>query len=246
MPGIEDIAATYVTAGNLDRELKGWMRAVQPYQWRKVEPLRAKDSALLVVDMTRAFVEQDRPLASPNARAIVARTARLVQAFRSAGRPVIWIVQGHHSVAHDRGKHLAAWWPMPVLEGTGDVQLAAGLDAGGDKIIIKRRYSGFYQTDLECTLRCLEVRQVVICGVLTNVCPLMTALDAFVRDFAVYYVADCTASINRSLHVAALQMLAGWCGFVVRSREIVNWLASSGLKAGGIRSSGKKGAGKAT
>ncbi|MBU4212903.1 MAG: cysteine hydrolase [Kiritimatiellae bacterium] len=243
MPGLEDIAETYVTAGSLDRELEDWMREVQPYQWRKVEPLRAEDSALLVIDMSKAFVEQDRPLASPNARAIVARTSHLVQSFHSADRPVVWIVQGHHSVEHDRGKHLSSWWPTPVLEGTSDVQLATGLDARDDKIIIKRRYSGFQQTDLECTLRCLEVRQVVICGILTHVCPLTTAFDAFVRDFSVYYVADCTASINRSLHVAALQMLAGWCGFVVRSREIINWLSCHGLKADGIKSFGKTDAG---
>ena len=224
MPGPEDIVETYVTAKSLDDELEGWMREVQPYRWRGVEPLRADAAALLVVDMTKPFVEQGRPLASPNARAIVPPVAALVHAFRSAGRPVLWIVQGHHSVEHDRGEHLSGWWPLPLLEGTTDVELAAGLDAGDDKVIVKRRYSGFYQTDLECTLRCLEVKQVVICGVLTHVCPYATAFDAFARDFSVYYPADGTASMNRSLHVAALQSIAGWCGFVVRSRQILNWL----------------------
>ena len=163
---------------------------------------------------------------SPNARAILPRLTSLVDGFRSAGRPVLWIAQGHHSVAHDRGKRLASWWPTPILEGSDDVAMATGLDvAPGEKVIVKRRYSGFYQTDLECTLRCLEIEHLVICGVLTHVCPYTTAFDAFSRDFWVYYPADCTASLNRDLHIAALRSIAGWCGYVVRSREVMGWLS---------------------
>ena len=105
------------------------------------------------------------------------------------------------------------------------MEIASGLEvAAGEKVIIKRRYSGFYQTDLECTLRCLEVKQVVICGVLTNVCPYITAFDAFFRDFCVYYAADCTASLNRELHIGALCSIAGWCGYVVGGRDVIGWL----------------------
>jgi len=229
LAGVEDIVDRYVTSDSIDKELDEWMREVRPYQWREVEPLQNADAALLVIDMTKPFVEDDsRPLYSPNARAIVARTSEVVDAFRAANRPVIWIVQGHHSVEHDRGGHLSSWWPLALLEGTSDVEMATGLDAMNEKIIVKRRYSGFYQTDLECTLRCLKVKQLVICGVLTHVCPYATAVDAFMRDFKVYYVADCTASLNRSLHIAALQSVAGWCGHVVAAGEIVKWLLVGG------------------
>jgi len=226
MPGPQDFAETYVTPETLDAELEGWLNELEPYQWREVEPFRKEAAALLVVDMTKPFVERG-PLASPNARAIVARIASLVKSFRSALRPVLWIVQGHHSVQHDRGKRLSSWWPVPLLEGTDDVEMASGLDVMPDeKVIIKRRYSGFYQTDLECTLRCLGVEQLVICGVITNVCPFATAFDAFFRDFCVYFPADCTASLNRDLHLAGLRSIAGWCGYVVRACDIIKSLSS--------------------
>jgi len=226
MPGPQDLAETYVTAETLDAELEGWLNELKPYQWREVEPFRKEAAALLVVDMTKPFVERG-PLASPNARAIVARIASLVESFRSALRPVLWIVQGHHSVQHDRGKRLSSWWPVPLLEGTDDVEMTSGLDVMPDeKVIVKRRYSGFYQTDLECTLRCLGVEQLVICGVITNVCPFATAFDAFFRDFCVYFPADCAASLNRDLHLAALRSIAGWCGYVVRTRDIIKSLSS--------------------
>jgi len=227
MPGPKDFSQTYVTADTLDRELAGWMEQLRPFQWRQAPPLEPDRSALLVVDMTRPFVDQDRPLASPNARAIVARVGELVEAFRSAGRPVLWIVQGHFSVPHDRGEHLAGWWPTPILEGTGDVELAEGLAARPDeKVILKRRYSGFHQTDLELTLRCLGVGQVVICGVLTHVCPFVTAFDAFQRDFVVYYPPDATASLSRELHLAGLRAMSGWAGHVVPAAALIAQLGA--------------------
>ena len=45
------------------------------------------------------------------------------------------------------------------------------------------------------------------------------------RDFAVYYLADCTASLNRALHVTALQSVAGWYGHVVPARDVIKWLS---------------------
>jgi len=113
-----------------------------------------------------------------------------------------------------------------MLEGTDDVELAAGLEAAeGEKVIIKRRYSAFYETDLELTLRNLGVKQVVLAGTLTNVCPFATAFDAFERDLCVYYPADATAALNRELHLAALKTIAGWCGYVVRTSDIVHALS---------------------
>lgn len=225
MPGVPDITDSYITPDTLDAELDAWMREISPYQWREAPSLRPELSALLVVDMNRPFVDAGYPLSSPNARVIVPRLAAVVATFRQVRRPVIWIVQGHFSVPHDRGAHLAGWWPTPLLEGTDDVALCEGLSAAADeKTIVKRRYSAFYGTDLEITLRCLGVRQVVIGGVLTHVCPFTTAADAFMRDFEVYYLADGTASLNRELHVNALKAIAGWCGHVVTVEQVIAWM----------------------
>ncbi|HUW55800.1 MAG TPA: isochorismatase family cysteine hydrolase [Planctomycetota bacterium] len=225
MPGPKDFSETYVTPETLDAECAKWMAEIAPYRWREVEAVERDAVALVVVDMTRPFVD-DGPLATPNARAVLPRVAELVDAFRMAERPVLWTCQGHHSVEHDRGKRMADWWPTPILEGTDDVELASGLEAApGEKVIMKRRYSGFYQTDLELTLRNLSVKQVVICGVFTHICPFATAFDAFERDLCVYYPADATASLNRELHVTALKIVAGWCGYVVRARDIISELA---------------------
>ena len=223
--GLEKVAENYVTSRTLDRDLEAWMREIRPFQWRPRPPLRKRTSALVVVDMTRPFVEKGYPLSSPNARAIVPRMRRTVTAFRKAGRPVLWLAQGHHSVASDRGELLAAWWPRPLLEKTADVEMARGLLPRNDeKVIVKRRYSGFFETDLDLTLRCLKITDVVVCGVLTHMCPYLTAFDAFMHGYRVFYPADLTASINRALHLHALRSVAGWCGYVVSADWICRTL----------------------
>ncbi len=236
MPGATGFATSYVTAESLDQELERWLEETAPYRFRPVTP-PGPSTALLVVDMTRPFVDDGRQLSSPNARVILPRVAALAEGFRAGGLPVLWLVQGHHSVPHDRGKLLASWWPTPILDGTPDTELAEGLAAApGEKVIVKRRYSGFHQTDLDLTLRCLGIESVVICGVLTNVCPFATAMDAFEHGYRVYYPADATAALNRDLHVGALRTVAGWLGHVVRSRDVLEWASPPESSAPGASS----------
>ena len=221
--GLEDVAESYVTPKTLDRELTGWMAEIAPFQWRRRPSIRKGTSALIVVDMTKPFVDKGYPLSSPNARAIVPRLRQTVASFRRAGRPILWLAQGHHSVAFDRGELLHGWWPRPILERTPDVTLARGFVPRKDeKVIVKRRYSGFFETDLDLTLRCLKITDVVVCGVLTHMCPYLTAFDAFMHGYRVFYPADLTASLNRELHVNALRSVAGWCGYVVSA----GWICS--------------------
>ena len=228
MAGIQEVVEQYVTTDTLEEKTALWMEDIAAYRWRKIEVLDLAATALLVVDMTRPFVDAGRPLASPNSAVILPRVRELLEAFRGQDRPVVWLVQGHHSVASDRGQLLDSWWPSPILEGTPDVEVATGLSVdSGEKVILKRRYSGFYQTDLELTLRSLKVSSVVVCGVLTNVCPYLTAFDAFYRGFRVYYPSDGTASLNEYLHLAALRSISAWAGYVVTCAEIVHWLRGS-------------------
>ena len=85
---------------------------------------------------------------------------------------------------------------------------------------------GFLGTDLELTLRTLGAASVVVCGVLTNVCPFATAMEAFMRGFRVYYPADATAALNRDLHVGALATAAGWFAHVVCVADLERWVAA--------------------
>ena len=63
-----------------------------------------------------------------------------------------------------------------------------------DIILPKRRFSAFCRTDLDITLRELDVDTVVVCGITTEVCVTMTALEGIANDFRAIIISDCCAS----------------------------------------------------
>jgi nicotinamidase-related amidase len=87
-------------------------------------------------------------------------------------------------------------------------ELVDTLDVSKGITVIKHQYDGFLNTDLEGILRENRVRQVVICGVLTNLCCETTARSAFMRGFEVYFVEDGTATFSKEMHEAALLNLS--------------------------------------
>jgi len=164
--------------------------------------------ALLVIDMQNDGIKPESRLFTPGAVGLVPAINRLAEAARSSGAPVIWICQEHRRQIVDFGRE-ADISPIHSVEGTRGSELIDGLvRLEGDYTVIKRRYSGFYNTDLEVLLRCLGVDTVVVTGIITDGCVLMTALDAHARDFYIRVVSDGTATTDDESHQAALQIMA--------------------------------------
>jgi nicotinamidase-related amidase len=80
-------------------------------------------------------------------------------------------------------------------------------------------------TDLETLLRCLQVDTVVVTGIITDGCVLMTAMDAHARDFYLRVVMDATATTGDEAHQAALRIMARTQpGVLVNSEEAIELL----------------------
>ena len=81
-----------------------------------------------------------------------------------------------------------------------------------DIVVHKTRYSGFYNTDLEATMRTRDVETIIFVGATTSVCVESTVRDAMFRDFHCIVLSDCTAEpigadTARSNHEASLLVL---------------------------------------
>lgn len=63
-----------------------------------------------------------------------------------------------------------------------------------DLTILKPRHSAFYASPLELLLAEMQARELVICGLATDMCVQLTAMDAFLREFKAWVPADCTAA----------------------------------------------------
>jgi nicotinamidase/pyrazinamidase len=75
-----------------------------------------------------------------------------------------------------------------------------------DIILPKRRFSAFFKTDLDHTLRTLGVDTIVVTGMTTEVCVLMTAMDGLSHDFSVVLLEDCSASRSKEIRQGCLNL----------------------------------------
>ncbi len=78
----------------------------------------------------------------------------------------------------------------------------------GETIITKHRVSAFYGTSLELILKNLQVKEVLLAGVATDLAVQAAARDAHDRDFAVTVVSDCCAAANEEDHELSIKTIA--------------------------------------
>jgi ureidoacrylate peracid hydrolase len=97
----------------------------------------------------------------------------------------------------------------------------------GEPVVTKHRYSAFVNTNLETILRSHGIKTVMLAGVTTDVCVESTARDAFMRDYHVLFVSDCTGVDDPAVQQAALERIERYFGHVVSSDDILQaWNAN--------------------
>ena len=77
-----------------------------------------------------------------------------------------------------------------------------------DYFVLKPKHSAFFSTVLDTLLEYLKVRRLILTGFAADACVLMTAVDAYLRDFEIYVPRDCVASPSQAQNSAALSYMA--------------------------------------
>ena len=157
-------------------------------------------SALLVIDMLNDFVLEGAPLEVPSAREIISKIKRRISEERRRGSLIIYICDAHEP----QDEEFKVWQPHAIKGTPGARVIDEIAPQKGDIIVEKTRYSGFYKTELEKILSDRGIKQLVIVGILTNICVFFTAADAVMRGFEVIVPKDCVTSIDERDHQFAL------------------------------------------
>jgi nicotinamidase-related amidase len=187
------------------------------------EPFRQGETALLLVDMQRIWLEPgadpDHREASPDDhfyRTTAARTIpnqqRLLAAARGNGVEVVHtIIQSLTEDGRDRSldhKLTPIHIPPSLPEGLP----VASLAPVGDEIMLPKTSSGvFNSTNIDYVLKNLGIRYLVVVGILTDQCVDMTVRDAADRGYLVTCVADACCTKTPERHDAALRAFGGYC-----------------------------------
>jgi ureidoacrylate peracid hydrolase len=153
----------------------------------ELEPVPAARTALLVVDMVNDYLDPAGAMAAADCEPVIAANRRLAEAARAAGVLIVWIRPGHL----DASDGLFRKRIVHAIDGTWGAELHPGLGvADGERVLSKRRYSAFFQTDLDLYLREHDIAKVVVTGVALNICVRSTVHDAFYNGYQVVVVPD--------------------------------------------------------
>ncbi|MEO0092626.1 MAG: isochorismatase family cysteine hydrolase [candidate division WOR-3 bacterium] len=188
------------------------LASIKSYQ-HKTLILNPKRAGLLVVDMQNDFLNPKSLAYTENAKYIIPNIKKLIETARKNNIPVMYTAHCHQDPKIDGGM-TAEWWPeirnkQTLVAGSKGAEIIKELSPLPDeKIVYKHRYSAFYNTDLEIYLRGLDIRDLIVTGIMTGICVESTVRDAFFRDFRVFVVADATAAGEQELHLNSLKIMA--------------------------------------
>ena len=177
--------------------------------------------SLLVVDMQNGFCHPEGSftridMGLEGAAEAVHNAAIAVAQARRAGIPVVFTRHLYRPGRADEGRALKQNSPAlagidGLAAGTWDAEVVAELGCGPrDLTVDKVRFDAFQWTSLEPLLRGLGVDELVVCGVVTNICVETTIRSAFMRDFDVIMLADCCAAQTRRLHELSVEVLTAY------------------------------------
>jgi nicotinamidase/pyrazinamidase len=150
----------------------------------------------IVVDVENGFCKFGN-LASPRCDAVIPQIKRVIEARLQAGDALFFTADTHDP--NDREFEI---FPVHCVRGSREAEIVPELQAflPDAPLIRKRRYSAFFETDLETRLEALKPNQVTVVGVCTDICVLHTVADLRNRDYRVIVPADAVATFDAPGH----------------------------------------------
>ena len=166
-------------------------------------------AALLILDMISLFDFEGGKALARNATSIAGNIEAMRKGFARRGLPVIF-VNDNFLDWNREFTELVALCAHPARRGCAVARLLT--PSASDYYILKPKHSAFLCTALPAILADLRVQELVITGVATDSCVLMTAQDAHMRDYRVRVPRDCVAAQTHPRSERALKLMADSMG----------------------------------
>jgi nicotinamidase/pyrazinamidase len=160
--------------------------------------------ALIIVDMLNDFIEEKGSLFCGNeARAIIPFIQERLETFRNSGDLVIYLKDNHDEDDKEFEK-----FPSHCVAGTWGNEIIPELaPKPGENVVPKKRFSGFFGTDLEGILGSSGVEEVEVVGVCTSICVMDTVGGLANRDYKVTVPVKGVADFDAQFHEFSLKRM---------------------------------------
>jgi nicotinamidase-related amidase len=180
--------------------------------------LPSSTSALLMIDVLNDFQFPGAESLLTWARRLTPRLLDLRQRARKSGVPVIY-TNDNYGLWHSDQRGIYQHCTQAGLPGR---SLVRRLKPGSkDYFLIKPRHSAFFATSLKPLLEDLGTRTLVLTGMATNLCVLMSAHDGHMHGYKLVVASDCCAAESDFDHDVALRQLETFCHARIRRGDEV-------------------------
>jgi nicotinamidase-related amidase len=180
---------------------------------------------LIIIDMQNDYFGQES-LAAQRPH-LAEAINQLSCAARECHCPVVWVVAQFAADRSDAFLEMKKRNISICIEGTEGAQLISELNVEpSDRTVIKKRYSAFFNTDLDTVLDELGATHLVLAGINTHACVRTTAIDAYQRDYEVILAEECIGSYDQEHHDVSWRYMNGKIGTGMRNAEIAALLAA--------------------
>ncbi|MDP6178741.1 MAG: isochorismatase family cysteine hydrolase [Desulfatiglandales bacterium] len=194
--------------------------------------MEPQKSAVLVIDMQNDFCHPEgafgkRGLNLSVIQGMAPRLRQFVETAREQGVAAVHVKTYMDEkflspAAIARNKELGRGKGI-CLQGSWGAEFFEILPAEDEMVITKHTYSAFIDTDLQERLLEKGIQCLMVTGVLTNVCCESTLRDGFMLGFYTALVDDCCAPVDEAAHVATVENVRKYFGWVFKSDDIVEY-----------------------
>jgi isochorismate hydrolase len=208
----------YFTEESIDDKSSEMLNELRLQNDRRNIIFKPGESALLIIDAQKYFLDKTSHAFIPGSLAIIPKIKSLLEVYNSMTFPVIMT---QHINNGQNADMLAVWWGDLITGKDSMCEITPELHHKRVTIVKKAQYDAFYKTNLENILKEKGVTQIVITGVMTNLCCETTARSAFVRGLSVFFTVDGTATYNEEFHKATLLNLSYGFATPVLCKDLV-------------------------
>lgn len=181
-------------------------------------------TALILVDIQNFSVAMD--LQPVSGGQVLATAARLADACRRAGIPVVLVRVGHDDnlMPHPSPKIDASFGAFQMPPGAKDVPAELG-PKRGDIVVDKYNWGAFYGTNLDSHLRRRGIRTLIVGGITTNIGVDTTMRQAHERGYDQVLVEDAVAATTLEEHAYTLKFVSPRLSRVRKADEVLGAIA---------------------
>ena len=183
-------------------------------------------SAALIIDMQEDFFAHER--LSQRRTILTQRVNELVGICREGGVPVVWVKQEFAPDLSDAMLEAKKAGIRVVIAGTPGAAILSQLDyRPSDHLVVKKRYSAFFGTNLDELLTRIKPTQLIVAGINTHACVRTAVIDAYQRDYEVILARECIESYDAEHHDVSWRYMDGKLGRAMSNEEIRSVLAGA-------------------